>query len=169
MDAEEYPPEQGELISRAPTKEDLVALCRELNSRGARYIVVGGFAIILSGYPRATGDLDLLIAADLENEALDFSALEILPDKAVLELKPGETSRYTVVRVADDIIVDLMASASGITYEEAVRDIVTREVEGVPIPFASPQLLWRMKKKTPRICSSSASNMAKKSSAMSTP
>jgi Nucleotidyl transferase of unknown function (DUF2204) len=150
MDAEEYPPEQGELISRAPTKEDLVALCRELNSRDARYMVVGGFAIILSGYPRATGDLDLLIAADLENEALVFRALEILSDKAVLELKPGETSQYTVVRVADEIIVDLMASTSGISYEEAVNDIVTREIDGVKIPFASPKLLWRMKKNTHR-------------------
>lgn len=150
MDAEEYPPEQGELISQPRTKEDPVALCRELNSLGERYIVVGGFAIILSGYRRSTGDLDLLIASDLQNEALVFAALETLPDRAVLELKPGETSQYTVVRVADEIIVDLMASTSGITYEEAINDIVTREVDGVMIPFASPLLLWRMKKNTHR-------------------
>ena len=34
------------LISRPPTQEDLVALCRELNQRGAKYVVVGGLAII---------------------------------------------------------------------------------------------------------------------------
>ncbi|CAN5783354.1 hypothetical protein BH11VER1_BH11VER1_39390 [soil metagenome] len=29
---------------RAATLEDLVELCRELNLRGAKYVVVGGFA-----------------------------------------------------------------------------------------------------------------------------
>jgi hypothetical protein len=35
------------------------AICRELNSRGARYVVIGGFAIIASGFPRVTADIDL--------------------------------------------------------------------------------------------------------------
>lgn len=142
-------PEAG-LTSRVPTQSDLVALCRELNARGAAYVVIGGFAVIHAGYPRATGDLDLLIAADLANEAKVFRSLEILSDKAVLELQPGEVSQYIVVRVCDDIIVDLMASASGITYAEASQDMILREVDGVKIPFASPRLLWRMKKDTHR-------------------
>ena len=36
--------EEGE-ESRQPTVEDLLALCRDLNSRGAKYVIVGGFAI----------------------------------------------------------------------------------------------------------------------------
>lgn len=55
-----------------------------------------------------------------------------------------------VVRVADEIVVDLMASASGIGYDEASKDIVWRELAGVQIPFASPALLWRMKRVTGR-------------------
>jgi hypothetical protein len=43
-----------------------------------------------------------------------------------------------------------MKSASGIEFAEAVKDVVTRDVQGVPIPFASPRLLWRMKKNTHR-------------------
>lgn len=150
MDGADDTPQEGELISRAPTQEDLVALARVLNAEGARYLVVGGFAIISAGYPRATGDLDLLIDADLTNEAKVYRALETLPDKAVLQLKPGEVSEYVVVRIGDEIVVDLMASASGIDYAEACKDIVTREIDGVLIPFASPTLLWRMKKNTHR-------------------
>ncbi len=150
MGDEEHEPQEGDLVSRAPTEEDLIALCRQLNEVGASYLILGGFAIIYAGYSRTTGDLDLLIATDLENEAKVFRALESLPDRAVLQLKPGEVAEYTVVRVADEIVVDLMQSASGIDYAEAAKDIVIREIQGVPIPFASPRLLWRMKKSTHR-------------------
>mgnify|MGYP001450444710 CR=1 FL=1 len=136
--------------SRQPTVEDLLALCREMNRQGAKYIIVGGFAIRGAGYLRETGDLDVIIETSVENEARIFRSLEILPDKAVLQLEPGEVSQYTVVRVADEIVVDLMQSASGIDYDEAIKDVVIRTVQNVPIPFASPKLLWRMKKNAHR-------------------
>ena len=52
--------------------------------------------------------------------------------------------------MGDEILVDLMVSAGGINYFEAAKDVVVREVDGVPIPFASPRLLWRMKVVTHR-------------------
>jgi hypothetical protein len=138
------------LESREPTVEDLRNLCRELNQRGAKYVVVGGFAMRASNYNRRTMDVDLIVAADAENEAKVFSALSTLKDNAVAELQPGELQQYNVIRVADEILVGLMRSAGGIDYAEAAKDIVERIVDGVPIPFASPRLLWRMKAVTHR-------------------
>jgi len=128
-----------ELEAREPPVEDLRDLCRELNRRGAKYVV-----------NRRTMGVDLIVAADPENEARVFSALSTLSDNAVRELQPGELQQYSVIRVADEIVVDLMRSAGGIDYEEAAKDIVVREVDGVPIPFASLRLLWRMKAVTHR-------------------
>lgn len=139
-----------ELESREPTVEDLRDLCRELNRRSAKYVVIGGFAIRAAQYIRRTMDVDLLVAADPENEARVFAALATLPDNAVRELQPGELQQYTVIRVADEILVDLMRTAGGIDYAEAARDVVVHDVDGVPIPFASPRLLWRMKAVTRR-------------------
>lgn len=143
-------PATYELEPREPSVEDLRDLCRELNQRQARYVVVGGFAIRAAGYNRRTMDVDLIVAADRENEARVFAALATLPDNAVRELKPGELQQYNVIRVADEILVDLMRSAGRIDYEEASKDVIVREVDGVPIPFASPRLLWRMKAVTHR-------------------
>ena len=140
----------AELEPRQPTEDDLVLLCRRLNEVGAKYVVVGGFAMIQAGYGRPTGDIALIVATDLENEALVYRGLEALPDKAVRELSPGDVAKYVVVRVADEVVVDLMRAASGIEYAEAARDVVVREVQGVAIPFASPRLLWRMKAHTHR-------------------
>jgi hypothetical protein len=139
-----------EIEPREPTVEDLRNLCRELNRRGARYVVVGGFALLAANYNRRTMDVDLLVAADAENEAKVFAALSSLPDNAVRELKPGELQQYSVIRVADEILVDLMRAAGGIDYAQAAKDVVVREVDGVPIPFASPRLLWQMKVVTHR-------------------
>ena len=139
-----------ELEPRGPAVEDLIELCRVLNELEARYVVVGGFAIRGAGYNRMTMDIDLIIDTSETNEAKVFRALESLPDQVVEELEPGEVAKYSVVRVADEIVVGLMKSACGIDYEEAVKDVVIRELGGVQIPFASPRLLWRMKAKTHR-------------------
>ncbi len=101
--------------------------------------------MLAANYNRRTMDIDLIVAADLENEGKVFSALSTLPDNAVRELQPGEMEKYNVIRVGDEIVVDLMRSAGGINYAEAAADVVVRELEGVPVPFASPRLLWRMK------------------------
>jgi hypothetical protein len=143
-------PSPSELEPREPTVEDLVELCRELNRLQARYVVVGGFAMQAAGYVRRTIDIDLIIATDPENEARVYQALAILPDQAARQLRIGEVEKFMVVRVADEIVVDLMKSAGGIVYAEAAKDIALTQVQDVPIPFASPRLLWRMKAVTHR-------------------
>ncbi|MBT5706610.1 MAG: hypothetical protein HOI66_09830 [Verrucomicrobia bacterium] len=150
-DAENSPGSGGEgLEPRGPSVEDLVELCRILNGLEARYVVVGGFAVRGAGFNRMTMDIDLIIDTSLENEAKVYRSLESLPDQAVSELVRGDVEKYTVVRVVDEIVVDLMKSACGIEYEEASKDVVIRELDGVLIPFASPRLLWRMKANTHR-------------------
>jgi hypothetical protein len=150
MVAQDADPPGPALESREPSLADLVELCRQLNARGARYVVIGGFAMRAAGLDRRTIDIDLLIETGVENEARVFAALESLPDQCVRELTPGEVAQHAVVRVADEIVVDLMKAACGIDYAEAAQNIVTHVVGGVPIPFASPRLLWRTKRSTYR-------------------
>lgn len=142
MDEEDsaYPGE-----TREPNKSDLVKICRELNRLGARYIVVGGFAIMRHGYERLTLDVDFLVADDPENQRRVLQALESLPEQAIKELEGADLRDYIVVRVADEVLVDLMTRACGISYLEAESEIEWLDEEGVRIPYASKKLLWRMK------------------------
>lgn len=134
-----------ELQTRPPEPEDLVRLCRELNTVGAKYIVIGGMAVIQAGFLRATEDIDLLIDASPENQEKVRKAMMTLPDQAIKEVRPDDLENYTVVRVGDEITIDLMAKACGLTYEDAKKDIVYKEIEKVKIPLASPELLWKLK------------------------
>lgn len=131
--------------SRPPTLEDLLRLCRGLNAEGARYLVIGGFAVNHHGLVRATMDIELLVDQSEQNQQRISKALEVLPDKAVRELRPGDLERYVVVRIADEIVVDLMAAACGVTYAEAAADAQLVTIEDVKIPFASARSLLRMK------------------------
>ena len=143
-------PEPGPLESREPTVDDLRNLCRALNARQARYVVIGGFAMAAIGYNRRTMDIDLLVDVTGDNEARVLEAMAELPDGAAHEIKPGEIRQWTVIRVADEIVVDLMQSACGIDYAQASSMLRIRNLDGVEIPFAAAELLWRMKKPTRR-------------------
>ena len=142
MDA---PNDNPPLEPRLPDTDDLVFLCRRLNEAGAKYIVVGGFAIIQHGLARATEDIDLLIDTSSENFARVKAAMMGLPDGAVREVSADDFKECLVVRVGDEFVVDLMRQACGIDYAQASREVEIANVCGVPIPFASPKLLWRMK------------------------
>jgi len=141
MDGEPPPRE----LTRVPDGADLVVLARELNRLGVAYVVIGGFAINRLGLVRATEDIDLLIARDRANQELVKRAFEILPDRAIRELGEEDIAEWVVVRVNDDITVDLMTEACGVRFEDAMGGIETEVVDGVPIPFAGPGLLLRMK------------------------
>ncbi len=139
-----------ELVTRPPDERDLVALAREFNRLGARYLVIGGVAINRLGFIRATEDIDLLIGRELANQALVKQAMRILPDRAVDELGDEDLSQWVVVRVNDEITVDLMTEASGIRYDEAALSIDWVEIEDVSIPFASAELMLRFKTRAHR-------------------
>jgi hypothetical protein len=71
-------------------------------------------AVIQAGFPRATGDIDLLIDVAPENQERVRRALMKLPDQAVRDMTEEDLDRYVVVRVADAIVVDLMKAACAI-------------------------------------------------------
>jgi hypothetical protein len=132
--------------ARAPELEDLVGLCRALNAAGVRYVLIGGFAVILHGFVRTTKDIDLLVDPSADNVRAVRLALAALPDNAAAELQDDDVDRYGVVRVADEIVVDLMGRACGLTYRDAVSaGVDTFDIDGVAIPAATKSFLIRTK------------------------
>lgn len=145
MDSTSHPEGHEEAVTREPEFTDVATICQWLNDAGAKYVLVGGFAIILQGYPRYTTDIDLLIETGPENEARVLSALAKLPDGAARQVQPGEVARYGVIRIGDEVLVDLMKTACDVDYCLAAQSAVTKWIAGVAVPVASREILWRMK------------------------
>jgi hypothetical protein len=99
------PPDDGAPEARPPRLTDLAAMCRRLNEAGARYVVIGGMAVIQAGFVRATEDIDLLVDTSVDNIHRVRQALLSLPDQAVNEMADADLERYVVVRVADEIVI----------------------------------------------------------------
>lgn len=131
--------------SRAPEVADLVSLCKSLNECKVEYILIGGFAVILHGNVRSTKDIDLLVEPSEQNIIKLKKGLSVLPDHAAMDIGNCDVKEYEVVRVADEIVIDLMAKACGIDFGAAKNEIQLIEVDGVKIPVASKELLIRMK------------------------
>jgi hypothetical protein len=55
--------------------QDYKDLLSVFQSHGVKYLVVGGFAVILHSQPRFTKDIDLFIQVDLENAQAAYAAL----------------------------------------------------------------------------------------------
>jgi hypothetical protein len=132
--------------TRPPERSDLLRLCAELNRLGAKYVVIGGLAMNELGLVRVTEDIDLLIDGSMQNQQLVRLALRILPERAIDELGPDEDlQEWVVVRVNDEITVDLMTAACGVTFADAKEDFNLRAISDVNIPFASRDLMIRLK------------------------
>lgn len=131
--------------AREPQVEDLTRICQALNDAGARYILIGGFAVIAHGGARTTKDIDLLVDASPDNIARVKQALRILEDQAVDDVADTDVARYAVVRVADEVVVDLMARACGVEYADAIGDVDKLTIAGVDITVASLVTLIRTK------------------------
>ncbi len=108
-----------------------------LNRHGARYIVVGGQACILHGLVRTTEDVDILIQESEENYQKIIAALSELADHAASELTPRDIAENLVVKVADEVEVDISRRAWKVGYEDARSSALTVTMEGVSIPYAS--------------------------------
>lgn len=131
---------------RPPTIDDVRRICRALQDAGARYVLIGGFAVILHGGHRTTKDIDLLVEPTPENVARLKQALSVLEDDAAREIGLDDLQTYSVVRVADEVMVDLLAAACGVTWSEAQSSAKRIDLDGTLVLVADRQTLIRTKR-----------------------
>jgi hypothetical protein len=115
----------------------LAHLCDRLNAHGAGYVLFGARALQLWGSARATRDVDLLIPRDVDNARRVLSALSELGVGLAREWLAEDVIAKPITIIGDNPRVDLMTVAWSVHYEEAVREAVEFEIEGVRIPVAS--------------------------------
>lgn len=118
--------------------DDFREFLRLLSAHGVDYLLVGGYAVGLHGYPRATVDLDLWIASTPDNARrmvavlrdFGFDLPELEPD---LFLNPNSIVRFGT----PPFRIEVMTSIDGVTYEACVRNAASFDIDGVRVPVIS--------------------------------
>ncbi|MDR3300792.1 MAG: hypothetical protein LBU43_12575 [Candidatus Accumulibacter sp.] len=130
---------------RPASLADLNSLLQSLNRQQVDYLLIGGYALFVHGYHRATTDIDILVPATEETGAKLKAALMILPDQAAKDLEPGWFTEGENIRVADAFLVDVMLDACGETYDTLKPFAVTIDLEGIPVHTLSLEGLLKTK------------------------
>ena len=129
-----------------PTNSDFRELLSALNDYDARYLVIGGYAVMLYTEPRFTKDLDLWVEPTRENGARVFQALAHF-GAPLAGVTPDDFSSEGLFYQmgSPPVRVDILTSVTGMRFEEAWPRRVERDLEGVRTPFLSREDLIQIK------------------------
>jgi hypothetical protein len=134
-----------------PFPEDWRQFIESLNSSGVEYLVVGAVSLAYHGFPRYTGDLDVLIRNSPDNaKRLEAALAEF--GLAALGLKAADfVGSYRVVQlgVAPNRI-DLLTSLTGLTFDEAWVNRIETVMDGTRVNLIGRDALIRNKRLTGR-------------------
>ncbi len=120
-----------------------------LNNQHVQYILVGGYAVILHGYRRVTGDMDIWVNRTKENYVklsrafaeFGLSVFEMTEEK-FLDTDTADVFSYGRPPVSIDIITKL----KGVNFDEAFAQAQTFNEEGLVIRFIHLNNLIQAKK-----------------------
>jgi hypothetical protein len=118
--------------------EDFKEFLKLLNANSVDYLVVGGFAVGLHGYPRATVDLDIWVRSTSPNaarisEALRAFGFEPSAIDPGLFLDPRSLIRFGI----PPFRIEIMTSIDGVEYDSCHNRLVVFDVEGLAMPVIS--------------------------------
>src|SRR5687767_13655178 len=91
---------------------------KSLNSRGAKYLVIGGAAAVVHGVPRTTFDIDLLIEPSFDNAKKLLEALLESGFGTAALTTPENLIQHEITIFRDQRLLDVMTKAPGLTFED---------------------------------------------------
>src|SRR4026208_965307 len=119
----------------------LLRVCKLLNDSNAKYLICGAQACILHGLVRTTEDVDVLVESSEENCRRVLEGLSRMADGAARELTAKDIVENVVVKIADEVEVDVSIYAWKVSYAEAIGSAREVIIDGVKVPFLSLDML----------------------------
>lgn len=122
----------------------LLAFC----DAGVEFVVLGGHAVAFHGHPRATKDLDILVRATCANATLVYRALaEFGAPLSAFEVSESDFASYDGVLQLGipPLRIDIINRADGITFDEAIAEGASLELDGRRVPVIGRAALLKNK------------------------
>lgn len=110
-------------------EEEFQKLLRLFNRNKVRYLLIGGYAVILNGYVRNTTDLDLAVAPDLDNAERLVTALSEFGFAAENLSTALFTKPRSLVRMGrEPLKVEIINYLEGLDFDRAYKTEKSRNL-----------------------------------------
>lgn len=121
---------------------------KSLNGTNVSYLLIGGYSVILHGYSRTTGDMDILVEKTEENyhrllKAFMLFGMPVFDMTLEKFMNSSEQDVFTFGR--QPVAIDIMTQVKGASFEALKRNAITVEIEGLSIQTISLKSLLELK------------------------
>lgn len=119
--------------------DDFVDFIEALNIHHVNYVLIGGYSVILHGYHRSTGDLDIWIEPSPENYhklVIAFAHFG-MPMFDMTEEKFLNDERYDVFTFGrPPVCIDLLSKVKGLSFKETFDNAIYYDItESIKVRF----------------------------------
>jgi hypothetical protein len=112
--------------------DDFIEFIQCLNSNDVRYLLVGGWAVGIYGHPRATKDIDFLVAIDSDNlEKLQKALLAFAAPP--VDIERFKEKGYVIRIGSSPVQIDIINEADGIDMDDCYLRKKMITVDGTDI------------------------------------
>ena len=130
--------------------DDFKAFLKLLKKHEVEYLLVGGYAVVYYGYPRATNDIDFWIATNSTNASKMVKVLhEFGFDKGVDEALFLETHKMTRLG-HPPIRIEILTQIDGVNFSDCYHRRLFTTIDGIEINIIGLEDLKKNKKASGR-------------------
>ena len=133
--------------------EDFTDFLNALNNNRVDYILVGGYSVIIHGYNRTTGDMDIWVRKTLDNYTKLVAAFKefkmpVFDMTANNFLNNQEMDVFSFGR--PPVSIDIMTAVKGVDFEESFSQAIVAEVDEITVRVIHMNQLVQAKKAASR-------------------
>ena len=115
--------------------QDFSEFLKLLNDHNVEYLLVGGFAVAIYGYPRATADMDVWVARNHLNAERIVSCLrEFGFDTPSLNVELFQDPERIVRMGEAPLRIEILTDIDGVQFDECLLRAQIQDVDGLMIP-----------------------------------
>jgi predicted nucleotidyltransferase len=132
--------------------KDFREFIESLNEHNVKYLIVGGYAVSIHGYPRYTKDIDFWIWLNKGNIT---NLLKSLTSFGFINLGLTEEdfmNPENIIQLGNEPNrIDLMVDVDGVNFEDCYSEKTEVEIEGITVNFINIRDLIKSKKTMGRL------------------
>lgn len=132
---------------------DFKDFIESLNKFDVEYILIGGYAVVLHGYHRTTGDMDVWVNATEKNYGKLLRAFSFfgLPTNAIRLDRFLNNDKYDVFSFGrPPMAIDIVTAIQGVEFDDAYPNVKIVKIQGIEVTLLNISDLVKTKKASGR-------------------